>query len=94
MSVMKTARTAETLAIQVATSAQARTFSCAMDGTLMDSMPKKVQERTKLRILSFPPHYFYDRNIRAEAERNRQSLLALAGALLTLHLTRGTVVTD
>ena len=78
MLVMKTVRTAGTLAIQVATPAQARTFSCAMNSTLMDSLSEKVQERTKFRILSFPLHYFYDRNIRAEAERNRQSLLALA----------------
>lgn len=95
MSVIKTARTAGMLAIQVATSGSSQNFLGApWVAPLVDRMPKTVQERTALRLLSFSPHYFYDRNIPAEAERNRKSRRALAEALLTPHLTRGAAVID
>jgi hypothetical protein len=85
---MKTARTAVTLAIQLATSGSSQNFLGApWVASLVDTMPEPVRERAALRFLSFSPHYFYDRDIRAEAERNRQSRRALAEALIAPYLS-------
>lgn len=85
---MKTARTAVTLAIQLATSGSSQNFLGApWVASLVDTMPEPVRERAAPRFLSFSPHYFYDRDIRAEAERNRQSRRALAEALIAPYLS-------
>jgi SAM-dependent methyltransferase len=47
-----------------------------------------------LRILSLSPHYFYDRNIRGEAERNRRSRRALVDALIAPYLNQSMRVLD
>lgn len=61
---------------------------------LVDSSPVKVRERVALWLLSLSPHYFYDRDIRSEAERNRQSRQALADVLIAPHLNKATQVLD
>jgi SAM-dependent methyltransferase len=92
---MKTARTAVTLAIQLATSGSSQNFLGARwVASLVDTMPEPVRERAALRLLSISPHYFYDRDIRAEAERNRQSRRALAEALIAPYLTPQMTVID
>jgi SAM-dependent methyltransferase len=53
-----------------------------------------MQKHVALRLLSLSPHYFYNRDIRAEAERNRRSRQALADALIVPHLNRATRVID
>jgi SAM-dependent methyltransferase len=61
---------------------------------LVDNSPISVRERVAMRLLSLSPHYFYDRDIRAEAERNRLSRIAIADALIAPHLTREMRVLD
>jgi SAM-dependent methyltransferase len=56
--------------------------------------PEAARERIALRFLSLSPHYFYDRDRAAEAERNRRSRRMLADALITPHLTPGARVLD
>lgn len=54
---------------------------------LVDGSPPAVRARVAMRILALSPHYFYDRDVRAEAERNRVSRIAIADALIAPHLT-------
>lgn len=61
---------------------------------VVDSSPSQIRERVALRLLSMSPHYFYDRDIRREAERNRQSRRALADSLVIPYLTRADHVLD
>src|ERR1017187_1205022 len=92
---MKTVRTAMALAIQLAASGSSQNFLGApWVASLVDTMPQPVRERAALRLLSFSPHYFYDRDIRAEAERNRQSRRGLAQALIVPYLTPRARVID
>jgi cyclopropane fatty-acyl-phospholipid synthase-like methyltransferase len=60
----------------------------------IDGSPDQIRERLALRLISLSPHYFYDRDIRAEAERNRRSRMALAKALVMPSLTPGARVLD
>jgi SAM-dependent methyltransferase len=55
-------------------------------GWVVGSAPAAVKERVALRVLALSPHYFYDRDIRAEAERNRLSRRALAHGLLAQYV--------
>ena len=61
---------------------------------LVDSSPVKVREHVALWLLSLSPHYFYDRDIRAEAERNRLSRQALSDVLIAPHLNKEMRVLD
>jgi SAM-dependent methyltransferase len=61
---------------------------------IVDNSPTRIQERVALGFLSLSPHYFYDRNIRAEAERNRRSRRALADALVMPHVDGQACVLD
>ena len=63
-------------------------------GHLVDNSPACIEERVALRFLSLSPHYFYDRDIRAEAERNRKSRQALVDALVRPHLKPAMRVLD
>ena len=94
MPVMKTARLAGRVTVQLATSGPGQNFLGApWVAHVLDAMPGPVRERAALRLLSFSPHYFFDRDIRAEAERNRRSRRALAEALIAPYLApRATVV--
>ena len=95
MSVIKTTRVAGTLAIQLAAAGASQNFlGASWVAPLVNTMPEPVRERAALRLLSFSPHYFYDRNIRAEAERNRRSRQALAEALIVPHLSLRARVID
>ena len=61
---------------------------------VVDNSPVPLRERVALRLLSLSPHYFYDRDIRSEAARNRRSRQILADTLIAPHLTQGAHVLD
>jgi SAM-dependent methyltransferase len=61
---------------------------------LVENSPTKVREHVALRLLSLSPHYFYDRNIRTEAERNRRSRQALVDILIAPYLKQSVRVLD
>lgn len=56
--------------------------------------PAAVRERMALRFLALSPHYFYERDLAAEAERNRRSRQILADELIVPLLTPGARVLD
>src|SRR5258708_3497511 len=87
MSITKIARDGGKLAFARATGGGSQNFLGARwVERLVDSSPEQIRERVALRLLSFSPHYFYDRDIRAEAERNRRSRRALTEAVISPHL--------
>ena len=95
ISVKKAARTARSLTIQLAASGSSQNFLGApWVAPLVDIMPEPMRQRVALRTLSFSPHYFYNRDIQAEAERNLRSRRALTEALIAPHLTPGARVID
>jgi len=51
--------------------------------------PRAARERVALRFLSLSPHYFYDRDLAAEADRNRRSRQVLADELIAPLLPPG-----
>jgi 2-polyprenyl-3-methyl-5-hydroxy-6-metoxy-1,4-benzoquinol methylase len=61
---------------------------------VVEKAPDLVRERVALRLLSLSPHYFYDRDLQAESDRNRKSRLILADELIGPHLTPGARVLD
>ena len=61
---------------------------------LVDNTPAKVRDRLALRLLSLSPHYFYNRDIHSEDQRNRRSRRALADALIAPHLKKTMTVLD
>lgn len=61
---------------------------------VIERSPTQIQEQVALRLLSLSPHYFYNRDIRAEAERNRRSREALAEALIAPNLMPAARVLD
>lgn len=61
---------------------------------IVSSSPVQIRESVALRLLSLSPHYFYDHDIRAEAERNRRSRQALTDALIAPHLNRTMRILD
>jgi SAM-dependent methyltransferase len=61
---------------------------------VIDNTPPAARERVALRFLSLSPHYFYDRDLTAEAARNRQSRQILADRLITPGLKPGARVLD
>jgi hypothetical protein len=58
------------------------------------SSPEGLRERMALRLLSLSPHYFYDGDIGAEAERNRRSRAALVDQIIAPYLTDQAQVID
>jgi SAM-dependent methyltransferase len=95
LSIMRNVRTAGTLAVQLATSGAEQDFLGApWVARVVEAMPERARARTALRLLSFSPHYFYDRDIRAEADRNRRSRQAIAEALIAPHLDPRARVVD
>lgn len=95
MSITKMARVAGNVAISRATWGGSQNFLGApWVGSLVDRSPAHIRERIALRLLSLSPHYFYDRDTRSEAERNRRSRQALADALIAPHLTATARVLD
>lgn len=61
---------------------------------VVDGVPESVRERTALRFLALSPHYFYDRDLAAEAARNRRSRQVLADEVVAPHLPPGARVLD
>jgi SAM-dependent methyltransferase len=61
---------------------------------VVNKSPGPIREGVALRLLSLSPHYFYDRDVRTEAERNWRSRQALADALIVPHLPRTARVLD
>jgi SAM-dependent methyltransferase len=61
---------------------------------VVDGVPESVRERVALRFLALSPHYFYDRDLAAEADRNRQSRQILADGLVAPHLAPDARVLD
>jgi cyclopropane fatty-acyl-phospholipid synthase-like methyltransferase len=60
----------------------------------VERSPAQLQEHIALRLLSLSPHYFYDRDVRAEGERNRRSRQNLTELLLAPHLNSAMRVLD
>jgi SAM-dependent methyltransferase len=56
--------------------------------------PERLRERMALRLLSLSPHYFYDGDLSAEAERNRRSRAALVDQVIAPYLTHDARVID
>ena len=95
MPITKIARDARNVAIARATWGGSQNFLGARwVEYLVDSSPVKVREHVALRLLSLSPHYFYDPDIRAEAERNRLSRQVLADVLIAPHLNKAMRVLD
>jgi len=61
---------------------------------VVDGVPESARERVALRFLALSPHYFYDRDLAAEADRNRQSRQVLAEELVVPHLAPDARVLD
>lgn len=61
---------------------------------VVDNAPQAARGRVALRFLSLSPHYFYDRDLDAEAARNRRSRQILADQLIAPRLTPGARVLD
>jgi SAM-dependent methyltransferase len=62
--------------------------------SLLENSPARFRERAALRLLSLSPHYFYDRDVRAEAERNRQSRQDLVNELVAPYVSSASRVID
>lgn len=61
---------------------------------ILSLCPVGFRESLALRLLSLSPHYFYDSDVRAEADRNESSRAALAEALVMPYVTEGMRVID
>jgi SAM-dependent methyltransferase len=95
MSVTKAARAVGNAAIARATWGGSQNFLGARwVERAVSSTPPQFREIVALRFLALSPHYFYDRNIRAEAQRNATTRRALTDALIAPHLTGDARVID
>ncbi|HEX4832223.1 MAG TPA: class I SAM-dependent methyltransferase [Trebonia sp.] len=56
--------------------------------------PRAVRAQVALRFPALPPHYFYDRDLAAEADRNRRSRQVLCDELIAPLLPPGARVVD
>lgn len=61
---------------------------------IVGNAPRAARRRVALRVLSLSPHYFYDRDLAAEDDRNRRSRQILADELIAPYLTPGARVVD
>ena len=61
---------------------------------VVGAVPESARERVALRFLALSPHYFYDRDLAAEADRNRQSRQVLAEELIVPQLAPDARVLD
>ena len=95
MSMSKLARAATDVLISRATWGGSQNFLGArwVERTVAHA-PAPARERVALRFLSLSPHYFYGRDLTAEAERNRRSRQILADELIAPHLTPDARVLD
>ncbi|MEP7023089.1 MAG: methyltransferase domain-containing protein [Actinomycetota bacterium] len=95
MSVTRTARAAGNAAIARATWGGSQNFLGARwVERVVSGTPPQYREIVALRFLALSPHYFYDHDIRAEAQRNASTRRALTEALIAPHLTGDARVID
>jgi SAM-dependent methyltransferase len=95
MSMSKLARVASDVLISRATWGGSQNFLGARwIEWAVDNAPEAARERVALRFLSLSPHYFYDRDLTAEAARNRRSRQILADELIAPCLAPGARVLD
>jgi SAM-dependent methyltransferase len=95
MSMSKLARVASDVLISRATWGGSQNFLGARwIEWVVDNAPQATRERVALRFLSLSPHYFYDRDLAAEAARNRRSRQILADRLIAPCLKPGARVLD
>jgi SAM-dependent methyltransferase len=95
MSMSKLTRVASDVLISRATWGGSQNFLGAhWVERVVDNAPRAARERVALRFLSLSPHYFYDRDLTAEAARNRRSRQILADELIAPCLTPGARVLD
>jgi len=95
MALAKIARDAGNLAAIRATWGGSQNFlGAAWVEQLVDRAPQQARRQVALRLLALSPHYFYDRDIRAEDARNRRSRVALADALIAPQCGRSDRVLD
>jgi SAM-dependent methyltransferase len=91
----KLMRDAGNVAVIRAASGESQNFLGApWVASLVENVPPRARERVALRMLALSPHYFYDRDLRAEAERNRRSRRALAASLIAPHVSAASRVID
>ena len=95
MSMSKLARAASDAAISRVTWGGSQNFLGARwVGWAVAHVPPPARQQVALRFLSLSPHYFYGRDLAAEAARNRQSRQLIADNLIVPHLTPGARVLD
>jgi SAM-dependent methyltransferase len=95
MRISKLVRAAVEVLISLATGDGSQNFLGArwVEWTVSNT-PATARERVALRFLSLSPHYFYDRDLVAEADRNRRSRQILADELIAPHLSPRSRVVD
>jgi SAM-dependent methyltransferase len=95
MALSKLMRDAGNVAIAQATWGGSQNFlGASWVAGLVQGSPARIREPLALRMLALSPHYFYDRDIRAESERNRQSRRVIAETLIAPLLTPSSRVID
>src|ERR1700761_3880806 len=95
MSVVKLARDAGSVIMYRATWGGSQNFLGARwVERFVENSPASAREQVALRFLSLSPHYFYDRDVHTEDERNRRSRESLADQLIAPHLTPDARVLD
>jgi SAM-dependent methyltransferase len=91
----KLARTASDVLISRATWGGTQNFLGARwVERVVAGAPPAWRQRIALRFLALSPHYFYDRDLAAEDERNRRSRRVLADELIAPYLDQGARVLD
>lgn len=95
MSITKIARDAGNLMVsRVAWGGSQNFLGAHWVERVVETSPAHLRERVALRFMSFSPHYFYTRNLRAEDLRNRRSRQILADVLVAPYLGSGVRVLD
>jgi SAM-dependent methyltransferase len=94
-SVTSRARAAGRIAAGAASSGLSQNFLGApWVAPLVTRAPERARPAIALRMLALSPHYFYARDLPAEADRNRRSRQAIAEALILPQLTGREWVVD
>ena len=95
VSMSRLARTASDVLVSRATWGGSQNFLGARwVEWVVGNAPQHARDRVALRFLALSPHYFYDRDLPAEAERNRRSRQILADELIVPHQTAGARLLD
>lgn len=95
MPMIRLTRIASAVAISRATWGGSQNFLGAhWVAWIVSNAPQAARERVALRFLALSPHYFFDRDLAAEADRNRRSRQILADEIVAPHLAPGARVAD